>query len=84
MEDLYFDELFELIQSVNRRKIQNTRLELAIVQNPHIKDPQDLWKLLDQQERELDGLPPRDETFDAAGFAILKMRMKQNPRIIVK
>jgi hypothetical protein len=53
---------------------------LAIVQSPHSKEPDLLWKALEAE----DTLDDRDEELDKSGMERLKLVMGQNPRIIVK
>ena len=56
-------------------------MQLAIVQNPHVKDPKQLWTALRKHD------PQRGQEkqeFDAAGFERLKAALSQNPRFVVK
>lgn len=57
-------------------------MQLAIVQNPHIKNPKDLWRNLDHQERQLKGV--RTDEMDVVGMEMLKQQLSQNPRFKVK
>lgn len=43
-------------------------MQLAIAQNPHVKDPQKLWKVLDQSEPKAQ----RPVAFDAEGMERFK------------
>jgi hypothetical protein len=56
-------------------------MELAIVQNPHVQNPRELWDVLKSYERVYN---PQDDELDKAGFALLKDRLRGNPRIMVK
>lgn len=79
--DVYFDELYWLTRQVERRKLTEYRMQLAIVQNPHVKDPKELWRVLNSQE----SAPVlRPEKMDEGSFELLKMRLRANPRFVVK
>jgi len=80
---VYLDDLFFLTRYINKRHIVDYRMALAIAQNPHVKNPKELWKILEQQERELSGSDRREE-FDAVGFELLKSQLRRNDRFIVK
>lgn len=56
-------------------------MQLAIAQNPHAKNPQELWDLLNKQDTK-DNI--ESATLDVGGMELLKARMSENPRIIVK
>lgn len=83
LENVYLDELFVFTRLINRRKINNYKMALAIATNPHIKDPKGLWRALDRQERENDGKGYLDAEFDAAGFEAFKARLKQRGSAII-
>lgn len=53
---------------------------LAIIQNPHTKDPQELWKLLNSEDTPY----YEQESLDKVGFELLKLKMADNPRIKIK
>lgn len=55
-------------------------MQLAIVQNPHTKDPKSLWKDLEDPDDNR-YLNPQ---FDEAGFERLKTELRKNPRMMVK
>lgn len=57
-------------------------MHLAIIQNPHIKNPKELWRNLEHQERQLTGV--RGEEMDTVGMELLKQQLSQNPRFKVK
>lgn len=85
LENVYLDELFIFTRLINRRKISEYKMQLAIATNPHTKEPKKLWGTLDKQERENEGLSYLDAEFDAAGFEAFKMRLKrQGSAIVVK
>lgn len=57
-------------------------MQLAIIQNPHVKDPKELWRILNQRQENIPA--PRPEKFDAVGFDLLKSQLSGNPRFIIK
>lgn len=84
MLNTYVDELFELVQKINKRKLNVYKMQLAIAQNPHVKDPNVLWNELKAQETTADGKEAKKPEFDLAGFEMFKSRLSANPRIVVK
>lgn len=54
-------------------------MQLAITQNPHVKDPKHLWKTLESYDKE-----PVDDKLDKVGFEVFKRKMAQTGRFIVK
>lgn len=57
---------------------------MVIVQNPHAKNPKELWDTITRIEKQIPGTTQKSDSFDAAGFEILKAKLRQNPRFIVK
>lgn len=82
LERVYLDELYKLIEQARIRKVREWKMQLAIASNPHVKDPKNLYRLLDAEERR--DRKPTPAIFDNQGFELLKQRMSDNPRIIVK
>jgi hypothetical protein len=80
LNDVYIDELPPLLRQISGRHIRDYKMQLAIIQNPHTKDPKHLWRILQQSEPR----KPTEDVFDASGFERLKAQMSQSPRIIVK
>lgn len=78
---MYLDDLFCLVQKINKRKIQEYSMQLAITENPHLKERKKLWDILRSQENKLEN---KDDEFDAAGFEILKSRLRKSSRFVVK
>jgi hypothetical protein len=82
LDGVYLDEMVYLIQVINKRKLREYRMQLAIAENPHKgKEHKALWDALneaDPQEKQ------RKNKLDTAGFAALKMAMSKNPKFIVK
>jgi len=78
-DKVYLDELYYLVKRINKRKLVEYKMQLAIVQNPHVKDPKDLWRLLESEERE-----PVAEKLDKAGFVMFKKKLTNSANIVVK
>ena len=83
LNDVYLDELYYLSKLINQRKITDYKMQLAIVTNPHIKDPKTLWRLLEEQEKQLIGADYIDEEFDAVGFEQFKQSLQAGGASIV-
>lgn len=79
-EYIYLDDLIRLSKEINRRKIQEHKTQLAIVQNPHVKNPKKLWDVLSC----FDNTKSVSDSFDSVGFELLKNKLKQNPRFKIK
>lgn len=79
MDTLYFDEVYRLMKQIKKRKLGEIRTLLAISENPHRENPQLLWEELNKEENPTSGLE-----LDRGAFEILKQKMRDNPRIIVK
>ena len=56
--------------------MQEYRMQLAIVQNPHVKNPQQLWSLLEQNIRVEDKQDRKE--LDIAGMERLKDAMRHS------
>lgn len=50
------------------RRVSDWKMQLAITQNPHTKEPQTLWQELDK----MDNPGIRDDEFDREGMMRLK------------
>lgn len=70
LEQTYIDELILLVRAIKIRKISDYQMQLAIAQNPHVKNPKELWQILEQGTRK-----PIDEKPDKKGLENLKRRM---------
>ena len=78
---MYVPELVRLVKEINKRRLKNWKMELAIVQNPHVKNPKQLWQDLNSAD---DEDTRREAKFDPVGFEKLKQVSRKNPRIVVK
>lgn len=83
MSTVYLDELLFYVKRIAERKIANMKTQLLIVQNPHTKDPRKLWKEIETSERNI-SYEKKSDTFDPVGFELLKDKLRQNPRFVVK
>lgn len=64
---------------VKKRRIIDYRMQLAITQNPHLKEPEHLWKILEYADKD-----PVDEELDKAGMERLKQAMSSGKAFLVK
>ena len=62
------------------------KMQLAIIRNPHTENPDNLVKILDQgfEDDPEVSYAKRKAEFDEAGFELLKSKLMQNPRFVVK
>lgn len=77
---VYFDELIYFSDQIKKRQVDEWKMQLAISSNPHVKNPKELWDVLNAVDR----FDNDDGIMDKAGMQLLKDRMRQNPRIVVK
>jgi hypothetical protein len=78
--------LFELLDKIKRRLVNDYQMQLAIAQNPHISDDDErraLWDTLHHMLEEEETLEPEPQ-LDISGFQVLKLNMTGNPRIVIK
>jgi hypothetical protein len=78
LENVYFDELVKLIKVIRKRKNEENKTWLALIQNPHTKKPEELWRILDSINKS-----PLDEKMDKQGLERLKMAMGGSKNIKV-
>ena len=78
--DVYLDELILLLKNINKRKIGDYKMQMAITQNPYTKNPKELWAIISRLEE----AEPRPAEFDEAGFEQFKKVVGGNPKFIVK
>jgi hypothetical protein len=79
---LYFDQLVNLIEQANVRKISDWKMQLAIAHNPHVKKPKDLFLILDREQKRHEA--PASEVLDKSGFDRFKAQLGRSNKIIVK
>lgn len=82
LNHVYFEDIVPLMEKARLRKLQEWRMQLSIVSNPHVKDPKKLFAIIAQEERRLLGVV--DVGFDAKGFDRLKNQLSNNPRFVIK
>lgn len=80
LERTYVDDLFMLIKAREKRKLDERRILLALISNPHVKDPNALWRQLTPR----DEVPERPTTLDKASFDVFKSKLTQGSHIVVK
>lgn len=64
---------------MKKRQLSDLRMQLAITQNPHVKEPELLWKTLEYMDKE-----PVDEKLDKDGLMRLKELMSGGKAFLVK
>lgn len=80
-EQITFDELALLGQIIKERQIKERLLELAIVHNPHSKDPRSLYQdLLNELPKDYQ----QAEEIDKAGFEGLRTQLSGSMGIKVQ
>lgn len=84
LEETYFDEYVDLCIEIAERRRHNYLLYIAIISNPHVKDPQRLIHLLSKNLFASIDTAYLEEQFDQKGFERLKLAMAGNPRIKIK
>jgi hypothetical protein len=82
LNHVYLDDIEPLLKKARLRKLQEWRMQLSIVSNPHVKDPKKLFAIIAKEERQLLGTVDAD--FDAKGFDRLKNQLSNNPRFVIK
>lgn len=82
LETVYLDDLPDLIIQINKRKLMDYKMQLAIVSNPHTKNPGKLWQLLTKLDT--GNRQAKKDDFDNLGFERLKGQLSKRPTILVK
>ena len=62
-------------------------MQMAIAQNPHVKDPKEMWNIINGLGDDIDPrprLPEKIPDFDPVGFEIFKAKIGQNPKFTIK
>jgi len=77
---VYFDELVYLVEKINRRKLREYKMQLAISQNAWVENPKELWRILESETSE----ESIDEKLDKAGFEAFKQKLSTSKNISVK
>jgi hypothetical protein len=80
LENVYLDEVLYLRKLIHERKVDDIKLQLNIVQNPHTKNPRELYDKISSFDRR----PIAKPKFDKVGFQNLKAALDKSPRFIVK
>ena len=73
------DELVVFVAKIRERQVKNYMMDLAIISNPHSKEPKDLWRMLEAQVKK-----PVEEKLDKQGMELLKQRLGASKKFVVK
>ena len=73
------DELVIFVAKIRERQVKNYMMDLAIISNPHSKEPKDLWRMLEAQVKK-----PVEEKLDKQGMELLKQRLGASKKFVVK
>jgi hypothetical protein len=74
------DELFTLSRAIEKRQLAEYKMQLAIISNPHMKNPQALLDALNKKS----GGELRDEKLDKDSFTRLREQLSRSKSIKVK
>lgn len=82
-----FDEALQLQERIRQRTYAEYKMQLAISQNPHSKEPEALWKMLDEhmtQLRTAAEIEILDQDLDREGLENLKKIMSGGIDFVIK
>lgn len=82
LNNVYLDELFELVKKINKRKLSEYQIQLAIVQNPFVKNPKELWETIKREATNYD--TETEPVYDKTGLELLKMKLSNGSKIVIK
>lgn len=74
---IYIEQLLALVPQIERRMLEDYKMQLAIAQNPHVKNPKELWRML---ERAQDKKPE----LDTSSIENLKYALGKGSRVLIK
>lgn len=69
------------MSTIKKRKYGEYMIQLAIAQNPHVKTPKTLWKILREQAGEM-GEGSQSSTLDKEKFKKVKGFLKKKSHLI--
>lgn len=72
LDDVYLDEAIEYLDMIKRRKVQEDLMQLAIISNPHTKEPKALHKFLADELKNLERRGMIEVTPEQGAFTKLK------------
>lgn len=79
LEETYLDEALILLGLIRNRRNSQYKILLAISENPHREKPEALWNALNGETRE-----DSSTELDKNGLEFLKLKMSDNPRMLIK
>lgn len=82
LNTVYLDEALYYLDQIQRDKVANFQMQLAIVQNPNTKDPKALWNDLQRMGGLFDE-PREDPVLDTASFDRMKNMMMSSSALRV-
>ncbi len=75
---MYLSEVKELLGCITRRKKSDALLQLMIIHNPYVKDPNALFRELKEEGERLEV----DENIDRKGLESFKKKLKKGSKFI--
>jgi hypothetical protein len=75
---MYLSEVHQLLECISRRKNSDALLQLMIIHNPYVKDPNALFREL---KGGFDRIEP-SENIDRAGLEKFKKRLQKESKFI--
>lgn len=72
LDNVYLDEAIEYLDMIKRRKLQNDIMQLAIISNPHTKEPKTLHNYLLDELKNLERRGMIEVTPEVGAFTKLK------------
>jgi hypothetical protein len=83
LDHVYIDEIEQYQKFITQRKIDGYMMELAIVHNPHVKNPKELFSQL-KRSYPTDLKHIEEETLDKTSFANFTSMMQKSGGLEVK
>jgi len=77
LNEIYIDELLGLLESIENRKRRDALLLLMITHNPHVEDPNRLFRELSNS-----GFDTRGDKIDREGLKKLKGELSKKSKLI--
>jgi len=72
LDTVYLDEAIEYIDMIKRRKLQESLMQLAIISNPHVKEPKTLQNYIQNELKKLEKSGMIESTPEPGAFDKLK------------
>lgn len=87
LDQMGFDEALQLQERIKQRTYAGYKMQLAISQNPHSKEPDVLWKMLDEHMTQLTTAAEiniENTDLDTEGLMNLKKIMSGGTAFVIK